>query len=475
MMHEPLWTGLGLIAPLEAWLLGPMPPAVTGVSIDTRTLDPGDLFFAITGDAGDGHDHVRAAFAKGAAGAVVAEARAPELRGAGPLFIVHDTLGAMVRLGRAARARSRGRIIAVTGSVGKTTVKEALRTVLSQFGETHASAASYNNHWGVPLTLARLARRAAYGVFEIGMNHAGEITPLVAQVRPEIAVVTTIAPVHLAHLGSIEAIAEAKAEIFTGLTPGGAAIVHRDIAQFDILAARAREAGARLLTFGESDGADARLVSIDAQTGGSLVTALFMGRPVVFRLGAPGRHMAVNALAVLLAAEAAGCDLNEAAGQMKDVRPAPGRGVRATLGEGAEAFTLIDESYNANPASMRAALGLLAATQPTLLGRRIAVLGDMLELGPQGPAMHAALAQEEAMRGVDQVFSAGPLMRHLHEALPAAQRGGWAAASAQIEAGVLAGVKGGDVVMVKGSNGSRMGPVVAALKKKFAEAPEGAR
>ena len=474
-MSEALWTGLGLIAPLEAWLLGPMPAAVTGVSIDTRTLAPGDLFFAVKGAAGDGHDHVRTAFAKGAAGAVVTELGAPMLRGAGPLFIVHDTLGAMVRLGRAARARSQAKIIAVTGSVGKTSTKEALRTVLAGFGQTHASAASYNNHWGVPLTLARMPRGAAFGVFEIGMNHIGEITPLAAQVRPDIAVITTVAPVHLEHFNSIEEIAEAKAEIFTGMAPGGTAIVHRDIAQFEILHDRALGAGARLLTFGEHENADARLVSIDQKAEDSLIAALIMGRPVVFRLGAPGRHMAVNALAVLLAAEAAGCDAADAARLLKDVQPAPGRGARIRLAAPGGVFTLIDESYNANPASMRAALGLLAASEPAMMGRRIAVLGDMLELGALGAEMHAGLAQDAAMGAIDQVFTAGPLMRHLHNALQPAQRGGWADKAADIESAVLASVRGGDVVMVKGSNGSRMGPLVAALKNKFAAAPQGAR
>ena len=474
MMQHHLWSGLGLVAPLEAWLLGPMPAAVSGVSIDTRTLQPGDLFFAIAGDASDGHDHVRAAFEKGAAAAVVSEARAPTLRGAGPLFIVHDVLKSMVALGRAARARSQARVIAVTGSVGKTSTKEALRTVLSGFGRTHASAASYNNHWGVPLTLARMPREALYGVFEIGMNHAGEITPLVAQVRPHVAIVTTVAPVHLEHFESVDAIGEAKAEIFSGLMPEGTAIIHRDVPQYALLRARAEAAGARTLTFGDHEDADARLVSIDLREDNSLVAASVFGEAIVFKVGAPGRHMAVNALAVLLAAHAAGCDVQAAAQALADVRPAPGRGTRATLDVAGGSFTLIDESYNANPASMRAALSLLAATQPGPGGRRIAVLGDMLELGPEGAALHAGLAPALEAAHVDLAFTAGPLMRHLDAALPQAMRAASAASAAEIEDAALAAIRPGDVVMVKGSNGSKTGRVVEAMKSRFARVREAA-
>lgn len=465
-MSEALWTPNELAETLGVPTSAPTAP-VCGVSIDTRTLQAGDLFFAIKGDASDGHAYVARAFAAGAAGAVVARDKARALAGSGPLFAVDDTLRAMGRLGAAARRRTKARIAAVTGSVGKTSAKEMLRVVLGKAGATHAAAASYNNHWGVPLTLARMPASAAFGVFEIGMNHAGEITPLVALVRPHAALVTTIAPVHIEHLGSLEAIAEAKAEIFTGLEPGGAAILPYDAPHFDLLRRRAEAAGARIATFGAAPGADARLVECRPQGRGSRVEARIFGRAVAFELGAPGLHMAQNALGVVLVAHALGVETEASAAALADFAPAKGRGERVALRAKDGAFTLIDESYNANPASMRAALDLLGATEPGRGGRRIAALGDMLELGAQGPAMHEALAADLARNRVDLVFCAGPLMRGLYEAASQAIRGAWAATAADIEKPLFDALRGGDVVMVKGSNGSRMGPVVAALKTNF--------
>ena len=468
---DALWTGLGLIAPLKAWLHGPMPRAVTGVSIDTRTLQPGDLFFAIKGDAQDGHAYVQAAFAKGAAAAVVDEAGAGALRGAGPLFVVRDTLASMVSLGAAARARSAAWIIAVTGSAGKTSTKEALRVALSGFGETHASAASYNTHWGVPLSLARLPRSAKFGVFEIGMNHAGEITPLAALARPHIALVTTIAPVHLEHFASVEAIAEAKAEIFTGIEKDGAAIINRDIAQFDMLRAAARRSAAgRILSFGEHEEADARLDGLAPSANESIIRATVLGKEISCRLGAPGRHMALNALAVLLTVGAVGGDIEAAAEKLAAFAPAAGRGARHQLRTADGDMLLIDESYNANPASMQAALGLLGDASVGVKGRRVAVLGDMLELGPQGAAMHEALAKDIKEHKIDRVFAAGPLMRGLFDALPKTRRGQWALTAAELEAPLIQALRAGDAVMIKGSNGSRMGPLANALKTHFAGA-----
>ena len=468
MAPEPLWSGFGLMAPLGARLAGPMPSGVGGISIDTRTLVQGDLFVAIKGENSDGHDHVAAAFAKGAGAAVVDEGHADALRGTGPIFVVADTLEALRGLGRAARARSTAAVIAVTGSVGKTGTKEALRLVLSRAGETHASAASYNNHWGVPLTLARMPRSARYGVFEIGMNHAGEIEPLVAMVRPDVAVITTVAPVHLEFFASVSEIADAKAEIFSGLTPGGTAIVNRDIDTFYRLATRAEASPAgRLLSFGAHPEADARLESLSMDADGSDVEVTIAGRLLAFRLGAPGRHMAMNALAVLLAAEAAGLDLSEAAESLGRLSAGPGRGERTVLNGATGSFTLIDESYNANPASMRAAIALLGGTDPAPGGRRIAALGEMRELGPEAPRLHAALAADLVEQKVDLVFAAGPLAQHLYDALPAAMRGLWAPQSSTIEGPLAEAITAGDVVMVKGSNGSRMGPVVAGLKSRF--------
>ncbi len=468
-MNEPLWTGLDLVAPLEARLDGRAPAAVGGVSIDTRTLAPGDLFVAIRGERQDGHDYVATAFEKGASAAVVARDRADALRSCGPLYIVGETLRALEGLARASRARSAARIIAVTGSVGKTGTKEALKLILSRAGATHASAASYNNHWGVPLTLARMPRDTRFGVFEIGMNHAGEITPLVGMTRPHIAIVTTVAPVHLEFFASLDAIAEAKAEIFSGLEPGGAAIVNRDIPHYDYLRARALQSPAgTVLSFGAHADADARLERYDADADGSHVSARVCGRELSYRLAAPGRHLAMNSLAALLAAQIAGADLDDMARALGAFEAPIGRGQRCSLRLGEGAISLIDESYNANPASMRAALALLGEAQVGAAGRRIAVLGDMLELGPDAERLHRDIAMDIEANDVDLVFAAGPMMKAMFDALPPTRRGAWADRSTEIEPLLTRSLAAGDVIMIKGSNGSRMGPLVAALKKTFA-------
>jgi UDP-N-acetylmuramoyl-tripeptide--D-alanyl-D-alanine ligase len=467
-MSRPLWTPEDLAAALGA-PTAPLRGPAGGVSIDTRTLAPGDLFIAIKGDTHDGHDHVARAFEAGAVAAVVSRAVAAD----GPLFVARDTLRAMERLGQAARARSRARLLAITGSVGKTSAKEMARAALSPLGLTHASAASFNNHWGVPLTLCRLPADAAFGVFEIGMNHAGEITPLVGFVRPHVALVTTIGPVHIEHFGTLSAIADAKAEIFSGVEPGGAAVLNRDAPQFERLAEAARARGLRALSFGE--GADARLISCEPQGEGSRIVAEIEGERLTFRLGAPGRHMAENAVGVLLALRALGAPLAACAEALANFAPAKGRGERFTLNAPDGPFTLIDESYNANPISMRAALALLGAAAPGPGGRRIAVIGDMLELGDQGAALHAALAPDLAANRVDVLFGAGPLTLALYDAAPAAMRAAHAPQAADLNAPLLASVRAGDVVMIKGSNGSRMGPLAAALRAHFQPAAPGAR
>jgi len=381
----------------------------------------------------------------------------------------------MERLAKAARARAKARVVAVTGSVGKTSAKEMLRVALGRFGPAHASAASYNNHWGVPLTLSRLPAGAAFAVIEIGMNHAGEITPLVAMARPHLALVTTIAPVHIEHLGSLEGIADAKAEIFSGLEPQGLAVLNRNAPQFERLAAAARARAARVATFGAEAVCDAQLLEISAVDGGSRVRARVFGRELDFVLGAPGLHMAENALGVLLVCDGLGADVAGAAAALVGFAPQQGRGARLTLTSATGPFTVIDESYNANPASMRAALALLGAVEPAAAGRRIAVIGDMLELGPDGANMHAALAPELGRNGVDLLFGAGPLTRALYDAAPPAMRAGWAERSSDILPRLADALRGGDVVMVKGSNGSRMGPVVAALRERFSSAERDVR
>lgn len=441
---------------------------VTGMSIDTRTIAGGDLFFALQGENRDGHDFVEAAFKGGAGAAVVTAPNVEALKAFGPLYVVEDVLKAMERLGMAARARMSGRVAAVTGSVGKTSTKEALRHVLARQGATHASVASYNNHWGVPLTLARMPRDTQFGVFEIGMNHPFEIIPLSGFVKPHVALVTTVEPVHLEHFRGVTGIADAKGEIFSGLLPGGTAILNRDNPHYDRLRAHAlASAAGRIVTFGEHEAADVRLGRLMMTPERSAVEARIHGRTVAFQVGSPGKHMALNALAVLAAAEALGADLALAALSLADLTAGSGRGQRTELTAPGGTFTLLDESYNANPASMRASMALLGQLDVGLRGRRIVVLGDMLELGPAGPEMHADLKGAVVDNNIELVFACGPLMRSLWDALPLERRGGYAATSAELQSAVLAALQAGDAVMVKGSLGSRMGPIVTAMKSRY--------
>jgi UDP-N-acetylmuramoyl-tripeptide--D-alanyl-D-alanine ligase len=451
---------------------GALPDGVTGISIDTRTIQPGEAFFAIQGENRDGHEFVEAALKAGAGLAVIARDKRGQFAKEARLLAADDVLEALRDLARAARARLSGKVIAVTGSVGKTGAKEALRLALSAEGKTHASVASYNNHWGVPLSLARCPADVKFAVFEIGMNHAGEITPLTKLVRPDVAIVTTIAAVHLEYFGSLEKIADAKAEIFLGVVTGGAAVINRDIAQYAQLAKTAKAAGVeRIVSFGEHAEADARLVRVALAPDSSSVEANIFGSLASYKIGAPGRHLALNSLAVLAAAALAGADLALAALALAQWQPSAGRGQRITLAlPGGEAL-LIDESYNANPASMRAALALLGQAAVGPRGRRIAVLGDMLELGTEGARLHAELAEAAAAAGVDSVYCSGPLMRSLWEALPSALRGGYAESAAALEPAIIEALCPGDAVMIKGSLGSKMGPIVKALQKRFPRAP----
>ena len=466
MTARVLWTVEAMAAAIGAEREGALPQSVPGISIDSRTLAPGDAFFAVQGDHRDGHDFVAAALAAKAGLAVAAADRRSELPQDVPLLVVPDVLAALRALAAAARARLQGKVIGVTGSVGKTGTKEALRLALSQDGETHASAASYNNHWGVPLSLARCPASARYAVLEMGMNHAGEIEPLSRLARPHVAIITTVAPVHLEFFGSLAKIADAKAEIFLGLEAGGAAVINRDNSQFAHLKRRARQAGvARLISFGEHEGADARLIKCALHPGCSAVQADILGTELTYKIGAPGRHLVHNSLAVLAAAVLVGADLALAALALADFKPASGRGAAFEIDLPGGPATVIDESYNANPASMAAALALLGQRPVGARGRRIAVLGDMLELGPRGRALHRGLLAPVDANAIDLVFCCGPLMRALWRALPASRRGGYAEDSAALEPQVLSAVGAGDVVMVKGSLGSRMAPIVKALQK----------
>jgi UDP-N-acetylmuramoyl-tripeptide--D-alanyl-D-alanine ligase len=468
MSDRALWAVDDMTAAMQARAVGVLPPAVSGLSIDSRTVGRGEAFFAIAGDSHDGHDFVPAALANGAALAVVAADRRARMPEHAPLLVVPDVLVGLTDLARAARARSPARIVAVTGSVGKTGTKEALRLVLSTQGPTHASVASFNNHWGVPLSVARLPASARFAVFEIGMNHAGEITPLTRLVRPHVAVVTTVEPVHLAFFDSVEDIADAKAEIFLGVESSGSAVLNRDNRHFERLRRRAAEAGVdRIVGFGADPQADARLIDALLEIDGSAVHASILGADITYRLGTPGRHVVLNSLAVLASAALLGCDPAVAAPALGELRPPSGRGQRILIDVPGGTALVIDESYNANPASMRAALALLGQAPVGRHGRRIAVLGDMLELGTEAPRLHAGLAEPIRAAAVDLVFCAGPLMAALWRVLPSERQGGYAEAAAGLEAGLLGVIRDGDAVMIKGSLGSRMGPLVKALVNRF--------
>lgn len=441
----------------------------SGVSIDSRSLEDGDLFVALKGPNFDGHDYVTVARAAGAAAAVVH--RLPEgLTADAPLVLVEDTDIALEALGRAARERTDARICCITGSVGKTGTKEALATALAAVGSTAASRGNLNNRWGVPLSLARMPRRVAFGVFELGMNNPGELTPLACLSRPHVAIITTVTDAHLEFFASVEAIADAKAEIFAGMGADGVAILHRESPFYNRLAAAAAACGVgRIVGFGADPAAEARLVEHRPGADGDHVWANLFGREIDYRLGLAGRHWAINSLAALAAVDAMGGDTARAAGALAKLRPLKGRGERHRIALENGSFELIDESYNASPAAMRAAFAVLAGRESS--GRRIAILGDMLELGAEAEALHAALAPDLEQAGIDLAFTAGPIMGALHAALPAAMRGGHAADADALTPVVLASLRAGDVVLVKGSFGSRMAPVVDAVLAVGRRAP----
>src|SRR6202163_3750402 len=424
MSVTPLWTTIAMAEAMRASINGALPEAISGLSIDSRTIAPGEAYFAIKGDVHDGHDFVAAALKAGAALAVVAAAQRDKFPTDAPLLVVDDVLAGLVALAHAARARLKAQVIAVTGSVGKTSTKEALRRVLGAQGETHASAASFNNHWGVPLSLARCPASVRFAIFEIGMNHPGEIEPLVKMVRPQVAIITTVEPVHLEFFAGIEAIADAKAEIFAGLEPGGAVVLNRDNSQFARLQRRAKRLGINsIVSFGTEAKSDARLIDVALHAACSAVHANILGHDVTYKLGMPGRHMAMNSLAVLAAASLAGADLALAALSLSQLEPAVGRGWRRVLELANGQATLIDESYNANPASMAAALQVLGRANLGPRGPRLAVLGDMLELGPSSAALHRGLNEAIQANRIDLVYCCGPLMRNLWDVLSTGKRG----------------------------------------------------
>lgn len=452
-----------------------LPFDATGVSIDSRTVVPGDLFIAVVGPNHDGHDHVADALVRGATGALV-HRRPENLEDDAPLVMVDDTLDALRALARSARRRGKARVIGVTGSVGKTGTKEALRLVLGNQAPTMASEGNLNNHWGLPLSMARMPRDTRYGVFEIAMNHLGEIHPLSLMAQPDVAVITNVESVHLENFRSEEEIADAKAEIFDGMGADGVAVLNRDNQHYSRLvrAAQQRCLG-RTISFGTDPAADVH--SILVATGPESTEARFsvLGQEVDCRIGIAGHHWVMNAMAVLAAVAAAGGNVAVAASALKDLQPAPGRGRRHQVLVTGGAFTLIDDSYNASPVSMRAAMAVFGNIAPGPGGRRIAFLGDMLELGPDSPALHAGLAPAIEQAGVDQVFTAGPSMAHLSAAVPASRCGGHAECAEDLLPFISAAVQAGDVVMVKGSYGSRMRVVVEALGSMDASEAEAPR
>ena len=451
-----LWTADDLAAAAGGVMTRPF--AADGVSIDTRTVAAGDLFVALHGENRDGHLFVAAALGAGAAGALV-DRDPPDVAADAPLLRVDDTLAGLTAIGVAARARFTGRLVAVTGSVGKTTTKEMLRRILTAAGPTHAAVASYNNHWGVPLTLARLPADAAYCVAEIGMNHSGEIAPLAQLARPHVAVITNIAPVHVGHMRSLDAIAAEKAAILSGLVAGGTAVLPADSPHLAILTEAA--GAARIIRFGTAEAAEARLLDAASDAEGVNVAMTLDGVPLRFRLAAPGGHMAMNAVAAVAAAVALGVEPHHASAALDGFTAVTGRGARRILALPEGEALLLDESYNASAPSVRAALGVLGL-QPAI--RRIAVLGDMLELGDASAAEHAGLAPD-VMTHADLLFACGPEMRRLFDAVPASMQAAHAATSADLAPLVAAALRPGDVILVKGSLGSRMAKIIAALPR----------
>ena len=461
-MHDPIWTGETIAAATDGELNAPF--AATGISIDTRELQPGDLFVPLK-DQRDGHEFIAAAFRAGAAGTL---SEVP-INGH-PGVLVDDTLAALTRMAETARDRSDAVRIGVTGSVGKTSLKEAIATICEGAGRTHKSVKSFNNHWGVPLTLARMPEDAAFGVFEMGMNHAGELTELSALVRPDIAVITKIAPAHLEHFNSVDEIALAKAEIFSGLAKGGRAIVNADDPYGARLARTARKAGAQVTLVGRSEKSDFRIGDVQPLLNGSVFALHAQGELHAVRINVAGEHWVLNAALAIACAYAAGVPVVDAVESVSQIEAMAGRGQRFLSTVNGATVTVVDESYNANPESMRAAITALA----DLPGRKIAVMGEMLELGEDAPDMHAALSHPLHKSGFDRVITVGETMRALRTALPRKLQAAWVADADGAWDALLGELRDGDTVLVKGSNGARLGGLVDRLKRLgFSERHDG--
>ena len=446
--------------------------SVSGISIDTRSIEVGDLFVALKA-ARDGHEFVAQALAKGAAAALVTHVPEGVAEDA-PLLVVEDVLSALEDLGRAGRARTEARVVAITGSVGKTSTKEMLRDVLSAQGRTHASVASYNNHWGVPLTLARMPQDTEFAVIEIGMNHPGEIAPLAKMARPHVSLITTVAAAHLEAFDNIDGIAAEKAAIMNGLEPDGLAILNADIETAHVLKSKAEAMHINAVWFGAS--ADEYCLETCVLSGNTtVVEANILGASLLFKVQSAGQHFAMNGLGALASAEALGADLALAAQSIAKWTPFTGRGAREVIAldpaDSRMTLELIDDAYNANPTSLSAALDVLAAAEVThdigrvSKGRRIAYLGDMKELGDDENAMHEAVARLSCIEHLDMIHCVGPLMRRCYEALPDAKRGHWFETSAEMASTVGRDLDAGDVVLAKGSLSMGLARVVDAVRK----------
>lgn len=427
------------------------PWTCSGISIDSRTLEEGDLFVALQGTTGDGHAFLQDALRKGAGALLVSEKSEDRI----PIMCVPDTLKALEKLGIAARDRSSALRIAITGSVGKTSKKDALKTIFNDQGPTHGNVSSYNNHWGVPLTLARMPQATQFAIFEVGMNHSGEIRPLSHMIQPHIAIITTVVEAHTEFFESTEEIAWAKAEIFEGMTKGGLVILNQDNPYFELLSTLARDHGLTVYGFGQSEKADFRLLSWKGTIHKSIVFASIGGKEFSYELPLPGMHWVLNSLAILGTVHLAQADMKKAIASLSHIEAPQGRGKHH---EGP--FTVIDESYNANPASMRAALAVLGQADES---RKIAVIGDMREMGEKARVYHEELLQPLLENNIDLVFCCGPLMAHLYERLPNEMQGGYAKTSLELIPSILKTLKMGDMISVKASLGTRIKPIVHAL------------
>ena len=465
-----LWTAADAAAATGGIVTGDW--SALGVSIDTRALMAGDLFVALT-DLRDGHNFVAMALIKGAAAAMVTH-HPDGVADDAPLLIVDDVLAALVALGCAARARTRAKVVGVTGSVGKTSTKEMLRTVLSTQGKTHVSEASYNNHWGVPLTLARMAKNTQYAIIEIGMSNPGEIAPLACMAQLDVALVTTVAAAHLEAFKNIAGIAYEKAAIMDGLCASGIAVLNADILTTGILQDKATAIGATQILFGVH-GTDWQVTDIRLTDGITVVCAKHLETSYLFKLNLAGRHFAMNAVGVLAVVDALGADVGQAARDIAKWTPPDGRGTREVVmldpAVPENTLDLIDDAFNANPTSMVASLEILAAANPRddvgviVKGRRIAVLGDMLELGSSECALHRELAQDAFLQSLDVVHCVGPRMKELYQSLPDEQCGEWTIDAVSMVARIGRLFDAGDVVLVKGSKGSKVSLVVDAIRK----------